>query len=698
MSLRWAVLLGAGLFLCTILPLGPLQKSIPTASAHALPVKTDPASDAILKTPPQRVAIWFSETLIPQTSRIIVVDTMNHEVDNKDSQVSQENEMQVTLPLLPSGTYVVVWQSQSAFDGHIAGGSFLFRIARPDGTVPPVPSVLPTGHVPGAAGSGIPGGTDLDAYTILQTVMIWLAFLFMTFWVGGLIWETWILPPGKQRDPDLVSASQAAGQRFRRLVPVALVLILLTDVGIVCGQGAELAGEWSGAFSLPLLHVVIFESHFGAFWCMREIVALMALGLCLMARWKQWSAENAPLAAIPCEAPSPLQPGASQLTVEALPNWWQEAGESLRRIGYVPHRLLMGWCERSWSGRCELLLGGLLLLAFALSGHAAAVPAAQLWYALSIDMLHLIGDTAWVGGLFYIGIILVPTLSTFDACQRARILAAGLPEFSAFALMTFLLLAATGSLNTTIHLTSFEQFWTTLYGRILAIKIGIYCIMAAISAYHAFFLRAQLVQVLNQRPTPQVEATCEQTIELVQGLTDAQADLEDALWDLSLRQQAERLADWLQIEALLGVFVLLCVALLSAFAGTLTTLPPSASSTNTTGQTSQIQHPFIQTQQAHGYIVTLQVSPDTFGTNTFRLTVHDTQRHPVQGAAVLLETTMLDMDMGTEQLQLPSISSSPGTFAGQSDLTMAGRWQATVLLLPPHQKKFVRYTFTFSAS
>jgi putative copper export protein len=165
---------------------------------------------------------------------------------------------------MPSGTYVVVWQSQSAFDGHIAGGSFIFRIARPDGTVPSIPAALPTGHVPGAAGNGVPGNTSLDAYTTLQTFMTWLAFLFMTFWVGGLFWETWILPPGKQRAPDLASAARAAHQRFRSLIPITL--LPLADLGMVCTECAELAGSWSGTVSLPLLHVVLFESHFGTFW------------------------------------------------------------------------------------------------------------------------------------------------------------------------------------------------------------------------------------------------------------------------------------------------------------------------------------------------------------------------------------------------------------------------------------------------
>src|SRR5205807_3507110 len=97
-----------------------------------------------------------------------------------------------------------------------------------------------------------------------------------------------------------------------------------------------------------------------------------------------------------------------------------------------------------------------------------------------------------------------------------------------------------------------------------------------------------------------------------------------------------------------------------------------------------------------GYSVTLKVAPDTFGTNTFTVTINDTQRHPVQGAAVLAETTMLDMDMGTDVLQLQTDTSSSGTFSGQSALTMAGHWQVRLRILPPHEQRFVIVVFSFA--
>jgi putative copper export protein len=640
------------------------------------------------------VHIWFSEDLIPQTSRIVVVDTTNHEVDNRDTTVIGTAEMSVSLPLLPAGTYVVVWRSQSAVDGHIAEGSFLFRVARPDGTVPPIPAILPTGNVPGAAGIGTTGSGTLDGPTLLQTLMTWLALLGMTFWVGGVIWETWILPPGTQQDADLAAASKAAGERFQRLAPYALGGVFLADLGIVLGQSAALAGEWSGAFSWPLLHVIVFGSHFGTFWWMRQLVALAALALLWLERRVRREAKKPEHTSMALQT-TPLDAGSSAL--KPSKNWWRSVLESMRDIRYLPRQLVNGWVQQPWLGKGGVLIGACFLLVFALSGHAAAVSPDQLWYALGNDLLHLIGTTVWVGGLLYIGGILVPTLFTLNARQRASVLVQGLPAFSALAILTVSLLAATGSVNTTVHLTQLSQFLTTLYGQTLAVKIGLFLIMIAISAFHAFALRPRLARLLAQRQQSQAQAVTVAT-DVPRGtasvLSHAQNRRANAALYGKVRKQSERLANWLQIEALIGAAVLLCVALLAAFAGT---LAPTSAASGTPGQAAPAASPFTQTQHAHGYALTLRVAPASFGTNTFTVTLEDARGQPLPGAAVLVETTMLDMDMGTQTTQLSAVPTAPGTYQGQSDLTMAGRWAVTIRVLPPKEKTFVQYRFTFSA-
>jgi hypothetical protein len=148
---------------------------------------------------------------------------------------------------------------------------------------------------------------------------------------------------------------------------------------------------------------------------------------------------------------------------------------------------------------------------------------------------------------------------------------------------------------------------------------------------------------------------------------------------------------WLRLEGTLGAFILLCVALLAAFAGSLT----ASTSSN---KSSQPSSPVSQTKMVDGYTITLKITPATFGTNTFIVIVKNAQGQPETGAAVSINTSMLDMDMGTETTKLQADPKQPGVYSQQADLTMAGRWEVGVRILPANSNTFVKATFDFSAS
>jgi len=561
-------MLGLSLTVLAFLPVGPVSQLIPVAQAHAVLLRSDPAANALLRVPPARVRLWFDDDLVSATSRAIVDDATGHEVDHRDSQVSRSNprEMTVTLPQLPGGTYTVLWVAQSADDAHVTEGPFSFRVAGPNGAVPPAPKQ------PSGGGTSALGSVSLDGPTIVQALTTWLALLGMAFWLGGLIWETWILPPGTPRDPDLRVPAQAAARRFRQLLPYVLGMVLLANIGVVLAQEAELAGSWSGAFTPSLLQVVLFGSRFGFFWWMREGVVMAAFALTLfVSRRGSTSWGIAPQAAEGVSVP--------YLAPTTRPDWWHAVLEAMRRVLHLPTRLVRGWRRCSWSGRIELLLAAVLLVAFAFSGHAAAVANAELGYAVSVDMLHLLGMAAWVGGLLYISSVLMPALHRLNLRQYAHMLAQGVPEFSALAITSAIVLAATGSLNTSIHLASLQQFLTTLYGWVLAVKIEFFLLMAVISAYHAFSLRPRLVQALAHRNEMEVDAT-KQALATVSTSGKARTERlaapekteghrdEEEISEQTQRL-AERMEDWLRREAMLGAIVLLCVALLAVFAGSL---------------------------------------------------------------------------------------------------------------------------------
>lgn len=690
--------------------------------AHALPVRTSPAANAILSAPPTQVKVWFDEAINPLDSRIVVVDPSNHEVDIKNSYVnmSGQTEMVVGLQVLRPGTYVVVWRAQSMDDGHVTSGSFIFRVANADGSVPPLPKTLPSGNVPGAAGFGS-SAQAVDGPTLLQAFCDWLALLFALFWVGGLIWEVWALPTRRAPNAIVALGARLGAQRFRRLTPYALVGALLADVGVALALTVEVAGSWRGIFAPQYWQATIFSGSFGEYWWLRQIVLLAALALTLL------STSDSPRDAT-AGATGALSFGSPDQRdgAQEVPSWTRAALDVLRQTPRLPIRLAQGWRDASRARRAEVALGALLLFAFTMSGHAAATPPSERTYAIIVDVTHLLFTAAWLGGLLYISVALVPAARALPARAQALLLARGAPEFGVVAIVSAAALAITGPLNAGVHLTSLAQIATTAYGRVLFVKSELFLIMVVISAYHAFWLRPRLARSLDHSAQArfatlrQVAGVGAQHAGQGEGADAAELLLLDdtkttlprvgvaALNGHTVSQNGHakgdsvhsadgvsgetgalrsRMEDWLRREALLGVGVLLCVALLALFAGTLT---PAQAAIPAAANTAA----FKQTQTVSGYAITLQVAPARFGQNTFTVTVTDPQGKPLQGAKAQLLTYDTDMDMGQQTTQLqPAGSSQPGVYRAQSDLTMAGDWSATAQVTPPGAKNAISATY-----
>jgi hypothetical protein len=94
--------------------------------------------------------------------------------------------------------------------------------------------------------------------------------------------------------------------------------------------------------------------------------------------------------------------------------------------------------------------------------------------------------------------------------------------------------------------------------------------------------------------------------------------------------------------------------------------------------------PFLATQQAGDYAITLNIVPAKFGSNTFTVTVKDSKGAPVTNAIIVATLTNLDMDMGAQDVALKPVgANSPGVYSGEGDLTMGGHWGVVVKVVPP---------------
>ena len=104
------------------------------AYAHSIPISQTPAPDSIFEKEelPSKVVIDFSERPVPSVSTIQVLNEKNERVDNGNFVIIGDHDREAMTTLdtkkLTDGVYTVSWMTQSADDGHIAKGSYVFGI------------------------------------------------------------------------------------------------------------------------------------------------------------------------------------------------------------------------------------------------------------------------------------------------------------------------------------------------------------------------------------------------------------------------------------------------------------------------------------------------------------------------------------------------------------------------------------------
>ena len=614
------------------------------ASAHAILLRSDPAKDSVLSIAPTQVRMWYSEALNPAFSTAVVVNGANNRVDNRDAHVSasDQTEMDVTLqPNLPPAVYIVIWRTDSADDGHILRGSFIFSVANADGTVPTLaPGANPGANVLGGGNlTGLYTG-QLDGPTLFNLIMITLVELGAIFWMGAQLWISFVLTISAEAHNEERNTNERVQRRFERYFSLpTLSVLFLANIGVLVGQALNLTGgDLASAISPTLLVGLATSGRFGIYWMMREVVILLAIILALYMI---------------------LQQQRSRISRTVLPI-------------------------------ANLVLASALLIAISMSGHAAAVNPNIVSYAIVIDWLHLLAASLWVGGMMYIATNYLPVLRRLHMAQQARSLVTELPYFSPLAIAGVLIMAVTGPFNAAFHLTSWQQFLSTAYGRALLIKIALIGGLLVTSAIHVGVLRPRLkkehqkytyaanrLQVIQdggetgeQNRSSALNGQQAITMTAEPSRTTKLLAQQVRLREGRLSKKTQALSNVLRWEPVLGVGVLICVGLMNVFAGTLS--PIAVAQQQQTGSKPQPYTTTTPTKDGK-FTVTLSVNPNRFGTNVFTVSAVDSATGKLAtNIGVSLYTTMLDMDMGTDTVNL--LPDGKGHFSGSGDLSMPGNW------------------------
>lgn len=467
----WAVV---GLTLLGMI-LWRLAANVGQVSAHALLVRSIPAANAELSQPPAAIDMWFSEPLEAAFSSARLLDSQGQAVTTGALSLDPADPTHLTLSLdpLPPGVYTVAWQTLSQTDGHSWSGSFPLTLLNPDGSRP-VAGVV--------AGSD---GRQDELPTPGKVASRWLVLLGGILFFGAPLFQKIVAPAGGKRD---------AGAAFVELTCHSLVLqaIWVAALAIVLGSWLQVTLQAFHLGGLERVPGLLLETRTGALSLARQLLVLAGLvaALRLLQPWPLAGRERPALALVVAGEALVLL----LLIISAV------RGEPVVALATLAAAAL-GMALSNWGKRHEratvkhpawsalLVLAGALLATISLGSHAGAAPG-QVWAVLG-DYLHLLAAAAWLGGLALLP-LLTWQLGQMPPLAGYLYLLSPVRRFSYLASFAVLFLFLTGLFSSLVELPGMASLWTTAYGRVLLLKLGLVLLAMGLALFNNRLVHGRL--------------------------------------------------------------------------------------------------------------------------------------------------------------------------------------------------------------
>lgn len=488
---------------------------------------------------------------------------------------------------------------------------------------------------------------QIDAPTVFNLVMVTLVLIGAVFWVGAQLWLNFVLQTSSEKHKIEQGINEQAQARFeRRFSLPTLIVILLANIGVLIGQALNVTGgDWGRSLSPASLLGLATSARFGVFWLIGEGVIILATGIALYLRLSQ-------------QRPRAVE------TLLPLVN---------------------------------LLLGLVLFISITMTTYTASASNNIVTFTIVLNWLHLLAAALWIGGILYIVAVYLPTLKKHSLADEARSLATVLPYFTPLAIAGVILTFVTIVFSTTLNKVTLNQLINSAYGRALAVEFVLLLGLLVCSIIQLFLYSPRISKEFRKYAyaanrfatldaTTAVEAPQSASLAQQSSAGERVASIDQAakparqtaqqvrLRESRLAKKIGSLASILRWEPVLGIAALVAVGLMSVFAGTLSVIPTTAQQ-----QPGAKTPPFTSTVHTsdNQFSAQLEVNPNRFGANVFTVTVTDSNTGKIDtSVSVTIATTMLDMDMGTESINLTP--DGKGHFSGTGDLSMAGHWQISI--------------------
>jgi copper transport protein len=420
----------------------------PGAWAHSAFEGAEPPAGSLLTKPPSEIVLFFSQGIDPAFSTAGLLDPDGSEIAGTASRVeTQPHRLVVDLPqLTQQGRYQLPWRVRSTGDGHVYEGELSFILAAdPDAEEATGKDVGSPEADRAEAGDGGAEPTGEAAAAEEPSFPVVLA-------------AQAVMRPDL---PEWAAARPPAGESLLRWLGLTLAALVAGPYLFVWlvrpdSFGAEKPnGE---AFPVPL----------------RLLAGGAAAGLAVVT--VVFLVQQAAIAGA-ASGPAALGRPLLSLLATSTGLWWASRAVLAVILAVLAVRAAPG--SRPTLG---LLLAALLLLTFSATSHAAGHSAALL---LPADWLHMAALAAWAGGIASLALLLLTRGRTLD-------LHGLLARFSAVALVSVVLLTATGLVAAAAQVRYPAVMSETAYGRALLAKLAVFAALLGLGAINRFVLIARI--------------------------------------------------------------------------------------------------------------------------------------------------------------------------------------------------------------
>jgi putative copper export protein len=401
----------------------------------------------------------------------------------------------------------------------------------------------------------------------------------------------------------------------------------------------------------------------------------------------------------------------------------------------------------------SLIAGSISIFANSATSHNSAVTFIPS-LAVSLDWLHFMAVSLWVGGLFYVSTILLAALR-----HRAKLiveesaiqemsnlsnrtlphngkknhiihyyLALLLPRFSLLATVSPGVIGISGLYMAWIHLTTLDALFSTTYGNILIIKLAAALPLILLGGYHQLKLHNAVVSIANLGKTGHSDRISNDTNRNLQvthdfndnGNSPNTDDSEEfpkrqiqqkksEKWKENKTNIATKFGKTIIMESVLAICVLLVASLLtitspnpmnmsSMSMGSSSSSSPSPSIVSTNqmagmSMNNAMNSSYVKEVKILNVNTKIEINPFHSGFNTFKITFTDADGKPYSNlSTVRMIFKNVQADIGPISTSLKPVSAGVYTITG-GYISQPGEWNIAIAVQRPSDYD-LNYRFT----